>query len=189
MTCPDPYPVHPGHSKHDRPMRVTLLANLLLCGFLAGMVILPGTAMAACTDAPAPGVNWQSCFHDGRPFKAENLEGAILQAANFARSDFTGSNMRGIDGRRTKFFSATMQDVDLSGANLARADLTKADLTGASFKNANLERALLYRATLRGADFTGANLKDADFMFADLSGATWIDGETICAEGSRSRCQ
>ncbi|RMF09167.1 MAG: pentapeptide repeat-containing protein [Alphaproteobacteria bacterium] len=155
----------------------------------AGAALPLSGVWAGCTDPAAPGVNWQDCLQDGRPFESVDLEGAILRDGHFARSDFTGSNLKKIDGRRTKFFSAIMIGVDLSGANLANADFTKADLTGASFRGANLQNALFYRAVLRGADFTGADLRDADFLFADLSGATWVDGRKVCAEGSRSRCR
>lgn len=169
-------------------MEIHVIIIRVLAGAIS-LLLLAGGAEAACTDPAAPGVNWQDCFHDGRPFDGVNLEGAVLQDAHFARSDLSGSNMKAVDGRRAKFFSATMVNVDLSDADLANADFTKADLSGASFRGADLEKALFYRSVLRGADFTGAELKGADFLFADLSGAIWIDGKKVCAEGSRSRCK
>lgn len=165
------------------------MRSFFVTAIATGFLTLSGPADAACTDAPAPGVNWQSCFQDGRPFNGVNLNGANLRDANFSRSDFSAATLTGIDGRRAKFFSAVMKEADFSDANLTQADFTGADLTDASFRNANLQRTLLYRATLRGVDFTGANLSGTDFMFSDLSGAIWTDGERVCAEGSRSRCQ
>ncbi len=39
-----------------------------------------------------------------------------------------------------------------------------------------------------GVDLSGAKIGKANMTGADLSGATWIDGETICAEGSIGQC-
>ena len=41
---------------------------------------------------------------------------------------------------------------------------------------------------MRGADLTNAVLEGADLLRTDFSGARWIDGRTICAEGSIGRC-
>jgi uncharacterized protein YjbI with pentapeptide repeats len=71
---------------------------------------------------------------------------------------------------------------------MVQADLTKAELVGASLRNANLTRARLFRADLSQADLTGARLQDTDLLNADLSGATWIDGKTVCAQGSVGQC-
>ena len=73
-------------------------------------------------------------------------------------------------------------------ANLAQADLTKAALVGASLRNVDLTRARMFRANLSGADLTGARLQGADLLKANFSGATWIDGTTVCAEGSIGQC-
>ena len=69
------------------------------------------------------------------------------------------------------------------------ADLTNADLAGASLRNADLRRAQLQGASLREADLTGAKTDEADTLRTDFSGARWIDGRTICAEGSISQCR
>lgn len=165
--------------------KLTLGALTLCMVFLGGMA----SAVASCTEPPAPEVNWQRCYQDGRTLTNLDLRGANLRDAKFTRGDLSGSDLTGADGRRAKFVSAILKGVILDDANLTEADFTKSDLTGASFRNADLRRARLFRAILRDADLTGARLEAADLLQADLSGATWTDGKTICAEGSISLCK
>lgn len=163
--------------------RFTLSSFLIVIG-----LTLPALAFAGCTDPARPGVNWQGCFHNERPFVRVDITGANLRGAELARTDFSGSILKNVDARRAKFFSAKMTGVILNDANLTSADFTNADLVGASLINANLRSATLFRANLRGANLKGAVLNNADLLKADLSGATWVDGKTICGEGSVSRC-
>lgn len=149
---------------------------------------LTATAEAACSDVPAPGVEWVRCQHDGTNYRGIDLRGAHLRDSSFKRSDFTGAQLEGVDGRRIKLVTATLHDAVLDGANLVRADLTKADLSGASLIATDLRQAKLFRTILRDADLTGAKLDRADLLHADLSGALWIDGKTRCDEGSISSC-
>lgn len=145
-------------------------------------------AEAACTDPPAPGVNWQRCALDGLNLTALDLEGARVRASSFLRADLSDSNLSGVEGYQAKFVNVTAKNVIFDEAKLFQADFTKADLEGASFRGADLRSARLYRANLSGADLTGAKLEEADITRAELSGATWTDGKTVCAEGSVGRC-
>ena len=77
---------------------------------LLAAMLMPSEAYAGCTDTPAPGVNWKRCSLDNRNFQNADLSGADLRSAFFARSDFTGSNLTGIDGRRTKFVTAVFNN-------------------------------------------------------------------------------
>ena len=164
-----------------------LVAGIVGAGLLA--TLLPaGTARAACTDPPAPRVNWQRCILDGLELVGVDLSGARLRDGSFFRSDLSGSDLSGTNAFRAKFVNAKLRGTRLDGAKLSEADFTKADLRGASLKDADLRRARFFRADLRGADLTGARLRGADLTRADLSGATWIDGQRICAEGSQGRC-
>ena len=157
----------------------------------AGVVFLglaAGTAEAACTDPPAPGVNWQRCVQDGLAFKQVDLTGARLRDASFFRADLSESDLSKISGFRVKFVNAVLRGVRLDGAKLSQADFTKADLSGASLVGADLRRVRFFGAVLREVDLTDARLTGADLVRADLSGATWIDGKRICAAGSIGRC-
>ncbi|MBR46537.1 MAG: hypothetical protein CMM31_08685 [Rhodospirillaceae bacterium] len=154
--------------------------------FVAFLLVPP--ALAACTDMPAPGVDWQRCYLDKRHFQNADLSGATLRSSFFAHSDFTGANLTGVDARRAKFVTAILNEVRFDEARLIGADFTTAELAGASFRGADLRRAKFFRADLRGADFTGATLGGTDFLKADLSGATWIDGKTICPEDLIGQC-
>lgn len=152
------------------------------------LFIAASPAAAGCFDPPAPGVDWRRCTMHQRSVPDANLENAQLKDGRFTRTNFSGSRMVGVDGRRAKFIEADMRNVNLAGARLSGADLTKADLTGAVLRGADLHRAQLQRAILRNADLTGAEMGETDLLHADLSGATWLDGQHVCAEGSVSQC-
>ncbi len=150
----------------------------IVAAAVLGAVIGPGTALAACTDPPAPKVNWQRCAFDGLDLTGVDLSGARLRDGSFFRSDLSGSDLSKTSAFRAKFVNTALREVKLDGAKLSEADFTKADLTGASLKGADLRRV----------DLTGARLRGADLPRAGLSGATWIDGKRVCAEGSLGRC-
>ena len=167
--------------------RVARRCCLVAAALLAWVAGVPD-ALAACTDPPEAGVNWQRCVFDGLEIRDVDLSGARLRDASFFRSDLSRSDLSGISGFKTKFVNAVMHDAKLYKAKLSEADFTKADLTGASLANADLRRARFFDAILRNADLSGARLRGADFTRADLSGATWMDGKRVCAEGSLGRC-
>ncbi len=163
---------------------------LLGFGSLLGLGLLSATpVLADCSDSPAPEVDWRACTMPQREFADSVLTKAKLKDGRFTRTDFTGSDLGGIDGRRAKFMDAVLVGASLEKARLSGADFTKADLSKASLKGADLFDAQLQNAVLRGADLTDARLNRANLAGADLSGATWIDGETICAEGSVGQCK
>ncbi len=156
---------------------------------LAAAALVPGPALAVCTDPASPGVDWRRCMMDERPLAGIDITGASLRDARLTRADLSGSILDKVDGRRAKFNTAKLVGTSFQGARLIEADFTKADLTGASFKGADLRRARLFRANLRDADFTDARMQDADLLKADLSGATWTNGEHVCKEGSIGQCK
>ena len=147
-----------------------------------------GPVSAACTDTPAPEVNWQRCYLDNRNFRDVDLTGAVLRGAFFARSNLSGSNFSEIEGRRSKFVAAVLNNVIFDRARLVGADFTNSELSRSSFKGADLRRARFFRANMKGADLSNAILDNTDFLKANLSGATWIDGKTVCSEGSIGQC-
>ncbi|MGD9508383.1 MAG: pentapeptide repeat-containing protein [Geminicoccaceae bacterium] len=160
-----------------------------LASYLVALAVLAPEAYAACTDTPAPSVQWRRCLLDGIDLGDDDLSGGDLRDASFKRADLTGANLTNIQGRRAKFVSATMGGADLTGADLVQADFTNADLSGANLKSANLRGARLFQANLRGVDLTDAVLDGADLLHVDFSGARWTDGRTICAEGSTGSCR
>ncbi len=164
-----------------------MIAGSVAVGVLAA-VLGTGTAVAACTDPPAPKVNWQRCVFDGLRLTGVDLSGARLRDGSFFRSDLSGSDLSDINGFRAKFVSAVLRQVELDGAKLSEADFTKADLSDASLQGADLRRVRFFDAVLRRADLSDARLTGADLTRADLSGATWTDGNRVCAEGSVGRC-
>lgn len=163
----------------------SIAASILACATL-GIV---GPVLAGCSDVPQPEVYWRRCAQDGQDLAGVDLTGATLRDGSFNRADLSEAILAEADGRGAKFISTDLQNAVLDRANLVRADLTNADLTGASLKQANLTLTKLFRADLSGADLTGARLQDTDLLNAVLDGAVWVDGTTICAEGSVGRCQ
>ena len=159
--------------------------------FLAAswIVISAPPVLAACTDVPEPDVYWRRCVFDRQDLEGLDLSGATIRDSSFKRADLSDTVLTDADARRAKFVSAIMKDVVLDEANLVKADLTKANLTGASLKGADLTQARLFRADLSGADLTDARLNGTDMLQTTFDGATWIDGITVCAEGSIGRCQ
>lgn len=162
--------------------------NLILLIPFGALLFSPDSALAACSDPPAPAVNWQRCIFDGFDLKGVDLTAARLRESSFFRADLSGGNLAKINGYRVKFVNAKLEGVILDGAALSAADFTKAALQGASLVGADLRRARLFRANLRGANLTNARLTGADLTRTDLSGATWTDGKRVCAEGSVGRC-
>jgi uncharacterized protein YjbI with pentapeptide repeats len=164
----------------SRPVRIL--------GFACLLVTVGQPVLADCSDVPAPGVYWRRCLQDGQVLREVDLSGAVLRDASFKRADLSGASLAGADIRRAKFVSARLHEARFDDANMVQVDLTNAELKGASLRNADLTRARLFRADLSGADLTGARIDGTDLLKANLSGATWIDGVTICAEGSIGQC-
>ena len=154
--------------------------------FLVGFA---GSAAAFCTDAAAPGVEWNRCLFDERNMPGVNLAGAKIRSSSFKRAGLDKADFSGAIASRAKFISAELRGARFDKARLNEADFTKADLRGAVFKEADLRRARFFRARLEGADFTGARLQQTDFFDADLSGAVWTDGKHVCAPGSVGQCR
>ena len=169
-------------------MRLTrpVLVPLLL---LAGAVLLPQEpAWASCTDVAGPGAQWRRCLFDGNDLRGANLGGADLRDGSFKRAQLAEAELSGVQARRAKFVSADLQGTVFAGADLVQADFTSANLSQADLSRTNLRSARFYGANLREADLSGAIMDGADFLQANLSGATWVDGRTICAEGSIGQC-
>ncbi|GER01795.1 hypothetical protein JCM17845_24180 [Iodidimonas gelatinilytica] len=178
-------------TRYHRPspflaIRLMRFSALLWATFLMGLSV---PAFAGCSDAPRPGVEWTRCFMNGRQFQDIDIQNGIVRDSSFSRATLDRANLSGLDGRRAKFMSASLKNVNLSGANLIDADFTKADLSGADLSHADLRGARLFQTNLGGANLTQARLEDADLYRTDFTGATWIDGTTICAEGSIGTCK
>ena len=164
------------------------LMILTLAALAAAALTGAHPASAACIDPPRPGVNWKQCDLSERNLPNVDLSGSALRDARFIRAQLPNANFTEAHAHRAKFITANLANALFDGATLTEVDFTKADLSGASFRNADLRRARLFRADLSGADLTGARIDGADLLNANLSGTRWVDGVTICAEGSKGTC-
>lgn len=160
---------------------LTLLAVLFL--------LSTAPAIAGCTDAAAPAVDWRRCLQDGRDYQGADLTGAVLRDASFSRAKLAGATLARTEGQDARFTSADLAGADLTGAVLRGADFTRAALGRTNLARADLRQARFFRADLRGADLTGAELAGADLSGALLDGALWVDGQKRCAADSVGTCQ
>tara|TARA_B100000686_G_C16420128_1_gene776706 strand:+ start:192 stop:653 length:462 start_codon:yes stop_codon:yes gene_type:complete len=146
-------------------------------------------SLAGCTDPANAGVNWQRCNFSEKNLLNVNLKEARLRDTRFIRSILNNSNLSFAKADRAKFINTKAVAVIFYGAQLRGADFTKADLEKTTFENSDLRQARFFRANLKNSNFTGAKISGADFLKANLSGVRWVDGKTICAEGSIGQCQ
>lgn len=147
---------------------------------LASVVVGTGQAAAACTDAPAPGVDWSNCPFSSIDFTQldsypdvdlsnANLRGIDLSYAVLFQGDFSGADLRGANLRDAFLIRADLSGADLTGADLSDADLVGANLDNAVLVDTNLSRSDVDRSSIAGASFVSADLALADF--SDVSGA------------------
>ena len=125
------------------------------------------------TQARLPGVCASYTQASGAVF-----DSAVLQEAEFDKSDFDGASFRKADLSRARLQSCNFSDADFTGAKFIDADMSHCKL-----RNANLTRANLRGALLNDADFTGAILKGADLTGANVAGATLTSDQFEGAKG------
>jgi len=146
-----------------------------LCGALAitagaGVMASP-SAMAACSNAANPGVDWSGCRK-----RALIVNGTDFSEARLERTDFTGSDMR---------------DTNLTSVNLGKATLTRSSIGGAKVLNASMSgvegirmgaaktefqavdmtKSMFFRAVFTEAVFRDVNFSKAEFSRANFTGA------------------
>lgn len=93
---------------------------------------------------------------------------AELETALYAHSAFV-AHVNG--GRRGRFVSRDLANVDLSNRVLSGADFTGADLSGANLRLAEFVETTLYCCDMRRVDGRYANFSHADMRGAMLSGS------------------
>jgi uncharacterized protein YjbI with pentapeptide repeats len=59
-------------------------------------------AIAACTDAAVPEVQWRRCLLDGSDLSGADLSGGDLRDTSLKRANLTGANLSGIQGRSVR---------------------------------------------------------------------------------------
>lgn len=170
------------------PIRSRVRSGILAAAATVLTILATGQALADCTEAAQPKVNWRRCSLEGQTLTGVDLSGAMLRDSSFQRATLGEAKLVDADGYRAKFISTTAPGAVFDRARLIEADFTRADLTGASFREADLRNAKMVGASLARADLTGAKLSGTDLRHADLSGARWTDGKHVCAESSVGQC-
>lgn len=124
-------------------------------------------ASAACTDAPAPGVDWSNC---------------AFGFTDLADIDVANGDLRGIDLSYAILFNANLAGADLRGANLADAFLIRANLAGADLTGADLSDADLVGANLNNAVLVDTDLSRSDVDFSSIAGASFVSADLSLAD-------
>lgn len=117
----------------------------------------------------------------------------------FARIDFTGADLSGLDLREVNFEGAWLEGVDFRNANLSGADLSRAVLAHARFDgaiaigtrlcNANLGKAVLAGAVFDDADFSGAVLAGCSFAGTQMRRAVFVGAQLLDTTWGRADWQ
>ena len=114
-------------------------------------------ADAACTDSPAPGVDWSKCQKGRLIMRGADLSSGRFAGTDFGRSDLSDAKLVGADLERASIDNARLIGADLSRAKLVKINGYRANLSQAKLVGADLTKAELQRANLSKADLTGAN--------------------------------
>jgi uncharacterized protein YjbI with pentapeptide repeats len=99
----------------------------------------------------------------------------IARGANYKRSvisgvsSFAGSNLEGMNLKRSKADKISFDNSILNRINLRFADLQGSNFNNCSIKNAKLEKALLNKLSAKNAIFTGGNLSYLSATCANFS--------------------
>jgi hypothetical protein len=111
----------------------------LVLGVLLTSAVL--AARSACTDPPAPKVDWRGGDKRG----AQIPDGAKLNGANLSGADLRGASLRFVNFTDAYLTKANLTNVNLVGADLSGSDLSRANLTDANFYHANLSQVVFWR--------------------------------------------
>lgn len=125
-------------------MQVKSTGILVLGAFICtGLGAAQGKA--ACSDPPAPKVDWGGCDK-----RHADLRGADLRGANLTYTDFLGANLEMANLSEARMWATYLWEASLYGANLRNADIL-----GAYLSNAYLERAVWVDGRICGPDSMG----------------------------------
>ncbi len=164
------------------------LIQLMLFG--AALFVMPSitgsSALAACSDYPAAGVDWSGCRKRNIMMNEGDFSGA-----NFRNIDMVASDLRKGNFEKVNFERAIMTRVDASQANMNGANLTKAESGRAVFiqtqlHSANFEKSVFFRADFTAADMSKANLNKSEFSRSNFTSAILTDAKITFANIARA---
>lgn len=151
-----------------RRMSAPCLALAAVSGLLVLFPAQPTLAAGQCRQEAGPSVDWSDCTK-----RMLMLGGSILDGANLADADLSGTDLAG----------SSLKGANLSKASVVRTSLAKSDLTDADFDKVEGYRSdfpgvkatgtSFVAAELQRSDFSGADLRTADFTKAELGRAVF----------------
>lgn len=126
-------------------------------------------ALAACSDDPGQGVNWEGCRKRNLMLSGTDLTRANLKETNLTSTDMRGSQFDGADFRKAVLFRVAFDNSSAKGAIFEKAIGFRV-----SFKKTDLSDAIFHKSEMQRVDFSGSRLLGVDFSKAE-AGRTRFD--------------
>jgi uncharacterized protein YjbI with pentapeptide repeats len=146
--------------------------GLCLAVVLAAFSLSANAALAKCSAAAAPGVDWTECDK-----KLIILDGSDLNDANLTGVDFTSTDLRNSNLLAANFEKATLVRASLADSNAKGAKFDRIEAYRTNFSRINAQDAVFTGGEMQRSNFTGANLVNVDFTKAELGRADFTDAD------------
>ena len=101
--------------------------------------------------------------------KDTNLEGSILNSANFHESRVVKSNLSRSDLKHIKAYSSSFGTSNFSSSTIVKAEFKNCDFYGLDFTSSNLAQTKLHESRLINCIFKKANIIYTNFQQANLN--------------------
>ncbi len=160
--------------------------RVLLAAAMLGAFANTTASLAACRDAPGPGVDWTGCLKQRLMLDRRDLTGANFEGAKLSGSGFQSAKLSGANFELSELVRVSFHDADLSNTDFEKALASRADFSGANFTNARLSRAEFIRVDFSGSDLSGANMVKGDFLRNDFTGANLAGVDLTGANAPRA---
>ena len=157
---------------------VRAILFFILISVPAGFEPGAGQAMAACSDAAEPEVDWNGCRKRNLIISGQDFTNANLSRVDFSSSDLRDVNVAGADVSKSNLVRSSLkgaqgQGADFSNVVAARTDFSQADFSKADFSKAETTRVDFSQTNLSGSDLSKAEFPRAKFEDADLTGVNF----------------
>jgi len=137
-----------------------------------------------CTFGDIPRMMFRDCHLNECALKGINGAKAVFESATLYCCDFSNSNFPGSNFNRAAFTKCEFVQVNLQGAEFNFASLNSANLSCVNFErapcvNANFSSATLQNVNLKGCDLSQVNLTQVSFTRVSVNGDTKMVGATV----------
>jgi len=106
-----------------------------------------------------------------------NLSKSSFKAITAEKSDFSYSNLTGVNFSEANFMNSVVNMTSGEGMNFSKSDFNNSEMRLSSFVDADFTNCLLYQADLSGSNLTAAMIDDTtNTNLTNLSACIWVDG-------------